>query len=92
VEIAFNVGGEFGSSAVAAVALTFESFHGDPIKITTEKSSESSGLETAKVSALNGFFEVGTDFRARAGRVLFAKHAEELIEGLSFQMLSVGWQ
>ena len=35
VEIAFNVGGEFGSSAVAAVALMFESLHGDPIKITT---------------------------------------------------------
>ena len=53
LEIAFDVSGKFRRRAVATVAVSLESFHGDPIEIAAEKRDELSGLETAKLGALD---------------------------------------
>jgi hypothetical protein len=89
LEIAFDVRGKFRGRAIAAVAITLESFHGDPIEIAAEKRDELGGFEPATLSAVDGFLAIGINLGARAGRVLFAKDAEELIEWLFFQLLRV---
>jgi hypothetical protein len=89
LEIAFDVGGKFRRRAVAAVTITFQSFHGNPIEIAAEKRDELGLFEPATVSAVDGFLAIGVNPGARARRVLFAKDAEELIERLFFQLLSV---
>jgi hypothetical protein len=89
LEIAFDVRGKFRGRAIAAVAITLESFYGDPIEIAAEKRDELGGFEPATLSAIDGFLAIGINLRARAGRVLFAKDAKELIEWLFFQLLRV---
>jgi hypothetical protein len=89
LEIAFDLSGKFRRRAVATVAVSLESFHGNPIEIAAEKRDELSRLETAKIGALDGLVAIGVDFGARTGRVLFAKNAEEFIEWLLFKLLSV---